>query len=293
MAVPISGHTKTVCILATPIAHSLSPIMHNKAYELLGLDYAYLAYEVGLAELEDAIKGIRAMGIRGANISMPNKQAVQAYLDEISPAAQLIGAVNTVVNQDGKGHLVGHNTDGIGAVQSLREEGFSVAGQVITLAGIGGAGRAFAVQAALDGAREIRIFNNPGQNFDRGLDLMAKLRQQTNCQLSLHSLAEQAIFHQSIRESSLFVNATGVGMKPLESESLLESPGVIHPNLVVYDMIYTPRETKLLAFAKSQGAKKAINGLGMIVHQGAAAFQLITGEQMPLEAIKPLVFADE
>lgn len=293
MAEHISGQTKTVCILATPISHSLSPLMHNTAYNQLGLDYVYLAYEVGVEQLEDAVKGIRALGIRGANVSMPNKQAILAYLDEISPEAKLIGAVNTVVNKDGSGHLIGYNTDGIGAMESLREEGIDIANQVITLAGIGGAGRAIAVQAALDGAKEIRIFNNPSQNFESAIELLHQLNQLTECTLTLHSLQDRESFHQSIRESDIFINATGVGMQPLEDESLLQTEGVIHPRLVVYDIIYTPRETKLLAFAKAQGAYKVINGLGMILHQGAEAFQLITGEKMPVDSVRDIVFQEK
>lgn len=293
MAKQISGYTKTVCILASPVEHSLSPSMHNAAYEKLGLDYVYLAYEVGVEQLGDAVKGMRALGIRGANISMPNKQAVMGYLDEISPSAQLIGAVNTVVNQDGQGYLVGHNTDGIGAMESLREEGVVITDQIITLAGIGGAGRAIAVQAALDGAKEIRIFNNEGKNFEAAKDLVDKLNQMTNCAVSLTDLQNQVHFHQSIQESTIFINATGVGMKPLASESLIETDGIIHSKLIVYDIIYTPRETKLLAFAKEQGARKTINGLGMILHQGAAAFRLITGKEMPVNYIRKLVFQDK
>lgn len=289
----LSSQTKLVGIFAKPVRHSLSPKMHNLAYKKLNLDYVYLSFEVGLEQLADAIQGMRALGMSGANISMPNKQAILPYLDALSPAAQLIGAVNTVVNQDGSGYLVGYNTDGIGAMASLAEEGVLIEEQTITLVGIGGAGRSILVQAALDGAKEIRVFNNHGTNFDRAIELIAKLRQMCACKISLYDLQDKKSFKQSILESSLFINATGVGMEPQQHQSLLEEADLIHSNLVVYDIIYKPRETKLLVFAREHGAKQTINGLGMILHQGAAAFRLITGQEMPVDDVRDILFGKE
>ena len=149
----LTGHTLLISLIATPIRHSMSPTMHNEAFAKLGLDYAYLAFEVDNSTLKPAVDGIRALGIRGSNVSMPNKQAIIPYLDEISPEAKLIGAVNTVTNKDGKGHLVGYNTDGIGAIKALEDEGVTVKDQSITLTGAGGAATAIAIQAAFDGAK--------------------------------------------------------------------------------------------------------------------------------------------
>lgn len=289
MSERLSGYTLLVALLAKPIRHSLSPKMHNAAYAKLGLDYAYLAFEVDQAGLKEAVEGMRAMGIRGANISMPNKQAILPYLDALSPEAQLIGAVNTVVNQDGKGYLVGHCTDGIGAIRSLLAEGVPIENQVITMAGAGGAGTAIAVQLALDGAREVRIFNCKDGYDERARELAGRLTEETQCQVSVHDLADKELLHHSIAESSLFINATGVGMAPLEGQSVLDDPTVIHSDLVVFDVIYHPAETALLRLARKHGAKKVINGLGMMIHQGAAAFQLHTGKEMPLEFVSALL----
>lgn len=293
MSERLSGHTLLISLIATPIRHSLSPKMHNEAFAKLGLDYAYLAFEVGNEELADAVQGIRALGIRGSNVSMPNKQAIIPYLDEISPAAELVGAVNTVVNKDGKGHLVGHVTDGTGAVRALAEEGVDIKDQIITLSGAGGAGTAIAVQLGLDGAKEVRIFNQKDTAFANAEKTVEKINSRTQTKASLTDLADQEAFKKSIAESSIYIDATGVGMKPLEDMSLITDPEVIRPDLVVFDVVYSPAETKLLKFAKEHGAKKAINGLGMMLYQGAEAFKLFTGEDMPVDYIKDLLFNDQ
>ncbi|MBF0776504.1 shikimate dehydrogenase [Streptococcus azizii] len=293
MSERLSGHTLLVSLIATPIRHSLSPKMHNEAYAKLGLDYAYLAFEVGQEELADAVQGIRALGIRGSNVSMPNKQAIIPYLDELSPAAELVGAVNTVVNKDGKGHLVGHCTDGTGAVRALAAEGVEVKDQIITLAGAGGAGTAIAIQLGLDGAKEVRIFNIKDKCYENAEKTVEKLNHRTETKASLHDLEDTATFYQSIAESSIFIDATGVGMKPLESQKLINDPSVIRPDLVVFDVVYSPAETELLRFAKEHGAKKAINGIGMMIYQGAEAFKLHTGEDMPVDYIRDLFFGGD
>lgn len=289
----LSGHTLLISLMATPIRHSLSPTMHNEAFAKLGLDYAYLAFEVDNETLEDAVKGIRALGIRGSNVSMPNKQAIIPYLDELSPAAELVGAVNTVVNQDGKGYLVGHVTDGTGAMRALKEEGVEVKNQIITLSGTGGAGTAIAIQAALDGVKELRIFNIKDENYANGEKTVTKINEHTNCKATLTDLSDQTAFKNSIAESSIYVDATGVGMKPLEDQQLITDPEIIRPDLTVFDVVYSPAESQLLKFAREQGAKKAINGLGMMLYQGAEAFKLFTGEEMPVEYIKSLLFDKE
>ncbi|MGF3084641.1 quinate/shikimate dehydrogenase, partial [Streptococcus pyogenes] len=240
MSERLSGHTLLVSLLATPIRHSLSPKMHNEAYAKLGLDYAYLAFEVGTEQLADAVQGIRALGIRGSNVSMPNKEAILPLLDDLSPAAELVGAVNTVVNKDGKGHLVGHITDGIGALRALADEGVSVKNKIITLAGVGGAGKAIAVQLAFDGAKEVRLFNRQATRLSSVQKLVTKLNQLTRTKVTLQDLEDQTAFKEAIRESHLFIDATSVGMKPLENLSLITDPELIRPDLVVFDIVYSP-----------------------------------------------------
>ena len=157
MSNQITGHTGLICLLGSPCKHSISPMMHNKSFELLGLDYRYLAFEVTEDTLETAVKGLKVMGARGFNLTMPCKNKVVSLCDKLSPAARLIGAVNTVVNDNGI--LTGHNTDGIGYMQSVKDAGYDIIGKKMTLLGAGGAATAVCVQAALDGVKEINIFS--------------------------------------------------------------------------------------------------------------------------------------
>lgn len=284
----LSGHTLMLALIATPIRHSLSPKMYNETYAKLGLDLTYLAFEVGQEELPDAVKAIRALGIVGGNVSMSNKQAIVPYMDELSPAAKMIGAVNTFVNKDG--HLIGHNTDGVGAVRALEAEGIDVKDQVITLAGIGGAGTAIAVQLGLEGAKEVRIFNIKDKAFDAAASIVDTINTETQTKVTLEDLSNTENFYKSICESSIYIDATGIGMKPFENMKLINDPAVIRPDLVILDVVYSPAETQLLKFARENGCQKAFNGLSMMLYQGAAAFKLHTGEDMPVDYIRELLF---
>lgn len=284
----LTGHTLLVSLIATPIRHSMSPTMWNESFAKKGMDYAYLAFEVGNEQLEDAVKGIRALDIKGSNVSMPNKQKIIPLLDELSPAAKLAGAVNTVVNQNG--HLVGHVTDGTGCMRALRDEGVSIEGKIVTLTGAGGAGTAIAIQAALDGAKEIRIFNRDDEHYATAVDNAKKINDNTDAVATVTPLEDQSAFKTSITESDVYIDATSAGMHPLEDVSLIDDPALIRPDLVIYDVVYAPRETKLLKFAKEHGATQAYNGLGMMLYQGAEAFNLITGEDMPVDYIKSILF---
>ena len=185
MAERISGHTELIGLIANPIRHSTSPKMHNEALAKLGLDYVYLAFEVGNEELEDTIKGFRAMKVRGSNVSMPNKTVVHKYLDKLSPAAELCGAVNTIVNDDGV--LTGHMTDGIGCMMALKDAGVDVIGKKITIVGAGGAATAIEVQAALDGVAEISIFNAKDNFFVNAEKTAEKLNSKTDCKVNVFS----------------------------------------------------------------------------------------------------------
>ena len=290
MSERLNGHTLLVSLIATPIRHSLSPTMWNESFAEKGMDYAYLAFEVGNEELAGAVQGIRSLKIQGSNVSMPNKQAIIPMLDELSPAAKLVGAVNTVVNKDESGYLVGHVTDGTGAMRSLAEEGIDIKGRIVTLSGCGGAGTAIAIQAALDGAKELRIFNRDDEFYANGQETVKKILENTDCQASLTPLEDQEAFKKSLAESSVYIDATSAGMKPQEDVSLISDPAVIRPDLAIMDVVYAPAETKLLKFARDNGAKTAFNGLGMMLYQGAEAFHLITGEEMPVDYIKSVLF---
>ncbi len=287
MAERISGHTELIGLIATPIRHSSSPKMHNEAFAKLGLDYAYLAFEVGTEQLEDTIKGFRAMNIRGCNVSMPNKTVVHKYLDKLSPAAELCGAVNTVVNDNGV--LTGHITDGIGYMSALKDAGIDIIGKKMTIVGAGGAATAIQVQAALDGVAEISIFNRKDEFYANAEQTVKKLREKTNCIVNLYDLSDLDKLKEEISTSVILTNATGVGMKPLEGQTYIPDPSFLREDLIVSDIVYSPRETALLKMAKEAGCKKTMNGLGMMLFQGAAAFEMWTGKPMPIEYMKEIL----
>ena len=286
MAERISGHTELIGLIANPIRHSTSPKMHNEAFAKLGLDYVYLAFEVGNEELEDTIKGFRAMKVRGSNVSMPNKTVVHKYLDKLSPAAELCGAVNTIVNDNGI--LTGHITDGIGCMMALKDAGVDVIGKKITIVGAGGAATAIEVQAALDGVAEISIFNTKDKFFVNAEKTAEKLNSKTNCKVNVFDLADLEKLKEEIASSVLFINATGMGMKPLEGKTYIPDKFFFRPDLTVLDIVYIPAETALLKLAKEAGCR-TLNGLGMMLFQGAAAFKLFTGKDMPIEYMKEVL----
>lgn len=286
MAERITGHTELIGLMAYPIRHSSSPAMQNEAFAKLGYDYAYLAFEVGADEIEDAVKAIRTLKMRGSNVSMPNKTLVGQYLDELSPAARLCGAVNTIVNDNG--HLTGHITDGIGFMQSLKDNDIDVIGKKMTIVGAGGAGTAIQIQAALDGVKEISIFNQKDEAWARAEDTVQKINSQTSCHATLYDLADLDKLREEMNDSYLFVNATGVGMKPLEDLSVVPDESYFRPELIVVDVPYSPLETKMRTMAKKAGCK-TMNGLGMMLFQGSAAFELWTGEPMPIEHMKEIL----
>ena len=273
MAERITGHTELIGLLAYPIRHSSSPAIHNEAFAYLGLDYAYLAFEVDNETLEDAIKGIRALKMAGANLSMPNKTSVIKYLDRLAPAAQLCGAVNTIVNENGV--LTGHITDGIGYMSALKDNQIDAIGKKMTIVGSGGAATAIQVQAALDGVAEISIFNIKDKFWENAEATIEKITKQTDCKVSLYDLADLEKLKAEIDDSYLFTNATGMGMKPREGQTYIPDKSFFRPDLIVTDIIYSPQETKMLQLAKSAGCK-TMNGMGMLLFQGAAAFQLWT-----------------
>ena len=285
----IDGHTILIGLLATPIRHSMSPTMHNNAFAMLGLNYAYLAFEVGQQELPSAVQAIRTLEMRGANISMPNKQAILPLLDDLAPAAKLAGAVNTVVNDHGK--LTGYTTDGIGFMQALAAENIDLRGEKMVLAGAGGAGTPIAIQAALDGVKEIVIVNRTTDpQGSQALKNVKIINEQTNAHARFVPLADQAQFKAELADATIYCDATGVGMKPLADQSLITDPSWLREDLIVYDTVYAPRTTKLMTIAQAAGVRHVFNGLGMMLYQGAEAFQLWTGQAMPVQAIADLLF---
>ena len=284
----ISGHTGLLALIGSPVGHSGSPAMYNYSFEKLGLDYAYVAFDIKVDEVADAIAAMKTFKMRGFNVTMPCKIEAAKYMDELSPAAKLIGAVNTIVNEDGK--LIGYNTDGEGFVNNLRDHGGEVRGKKIVVAGGGGAATAIIVQCALDGAKEIAIFNKKDAFFARTLETAEKVRQAVpSCEVKVYDIDDVQKMTECITTSDLFVNATIVGMKPMESESVVKDLSALRPGLWVSDIVYNPEETKLLKDAKEAGCT-CVGGKGMLIWQGASAFKLYTGKEMPVEEVKELLY---
>ncbi len=282
----ISGRTGLICLLGSPVAHSISPEMHNAAFELLDLDYAYLAFDVKPAGLEAAVEGLRKLGVRGFNLTMPDKNDMAKLCDELSPAARICGAVNTVVNEGGK--LTGHTTDGAGWIRSARAAGCDPAGKRIVQLGAGGAGTAILVQAALDGAEAIDVFNMRDPFWPRVEEIVDELNRTTRCAVALHELTDQDALRALAGRADVLLNTTPVGMKKIPG-CLIPDPGFFHEGLTVSDVIYEPKETELLRMARQAGLR-AFNGMYMLLYQGAASFELWTGKRMPVDEIKRRFF---
>ena len=289
MEARITGHTGLLALIGSPVGHSGSPAMYNYSFERLGLDYAYVALDIKENEVKAAIAAMRLFHMRGCNVTMPDKVEAAKYMDELSPAAQIIGAVNTIVNDDGK--LTGYITDGEGFVNNLKDHGIDIRGKKITVAGGGGAATAIQVQCALDGAREISIFNIKDAFFERTLQTAEKIKKAVpEIVVNVYDIADTERMTEEIASSDIFANATIVGMKPMENESVVKDLAAFRPGLVVCDAVYNPEETKLLREAKEAGCT-CVGGKGMLLWQGVAAFKLYTGMDMPVEEVKEKFFS--
>ena len=284
----ITGHTELLGLIAYPIRHSMSPRMHNLALAELDLDYAYLAFEVDTDGLEQAVAGLKALRVRGWNVSMPNKIAIVPLLDDLSPAARLVGAVNTVVNDDGR--LTGHVTDGTGYMTALREQGVDPAGGRMTIIGAGGAGTAIAIQAALDGVARIDVFNRRDAVWPVAEKTVRTIAEHTSATAVLHDLDDVDDLRACVAGSAVLANATNVGMGKLVGVSPLPTTDVLRPDLFVSDVVYSPARTTFLEQAEAAGCR-TMNGLGMMLHQGAAAFELWTGVPMPVDHVRAELFS--
>lgn len=283
----ITGHTKLTGLLGSPVAHSISPMMHNEAFQQLGLDYVYLAFDVGTDKLETAVEGLRTLDVRGFNLTMPDKNLMCSLCDKLSLASEISGAVNTVVNDNGV--LTGYTTDGIGYMRAAKDAGHDLIGKKMTLLGAGGAATAILVQAALDGLSEISVFSIHDEFFPRAEKIVADLNERSNCKVHLYDFDDESILRREIASSAILTNGTSVGMLPNADRSIITDPSMFHKDLVVSDVIYNPRETLLLKLAKEAGCA-TFNGLYMLMYQGAESFKLWTGQEMPILLIKEKYF---
>lgn len=283
----ITGHTRLTGLLGSPVSHSISPMMHNESFKQLNLDYVYLAFDVGTDTLKTAVDGLCALNVRGFNITMPDKNLMATLCDKLSPAAEISGAVNTVVNDNGI--LTGYTTDGIGYMRAASDAGHNIIGKKMTLLGAGGAATSVLVQAALDGVSEISVFSIRDAFWERAEKTVAMLNERTSCKVTLYDFSDETILRREIADSAILTNGTSVGMAPNADKSIITDASMFHKDLIVSDVIYNPRETKLMKLAKEAGCQ-TFNGLYMLLYQGAEAFKLWTGQDMPVDIIKEKYF---
>lgn len=280
----ISATTSLYAFIGSPAHHSKSPLMHNCAFKELGIDSVYLAFDVKSTELEDTLKAFKIMKVKGINVSMPHKQKVIPYLDEISTASRLCNAVNTITLKDNK--YYGTITDGVGFISSLKEQNWIIKNKKITMVGAGGASTAIMVQMALEGAKEIVVYNrSQRQDF---IEIINNTSQETGCQITLKPLADLESLKQDMATSYLFVNTTGVGMEPLLDQSVVPDSSYFNYKLKVADIIYRPAVTKMLQMAIDAGCQ-VINGELMLLYQGAESFKIWTDQEMPISKVKKVL----
>ncbi len=275
----ISGKTKVCGIIGDPIEHTMSPVMHNAAFKNMGLDYVYLPFRVKPEELGKAIGGMRALNIRGLNVTIPHKVAVIQFLDELDPLADKIGAVNTIMNDNGV--LRGYNTDATGFLQALRERGVEPKGKSVVILGAGGASRAISFILAERGAHIVIL--NRLLELDWAKELASRILQTFAKEVEALELNRKNLA-KALEKADILVNATSVGMSPNVSETPV-TPDLLRPNLVVYDIVYNPIKTRLQREAEVAEAT-VISGLDMLVWQGALAFEKWTGRKAPVNLMK-------
>lgn len=271
---------KLVGIIGYPISHSVSPAMHNAAFKHLGLDWEYLPFEVKPEDLEKKVKGLKEKGLIGFNVTLPYKEAIIPLLDEVTKLPKIIGAVNTVKNEGG--NLVGYNTDGAGFIESLKiDAGFKKpGGKKVVLLGAGGAAKAVAVMLASEGIKELAITDIDLKRAEALTDYMGSYFDMS----VICAKPKSDELKRSLKEADLIINATPIGMHPKEDQCPIDENTELRVQSTVFDLVYNPPETKLMKIAKSKGAK-AINGLGMLVRQGAIAFTIWTEKPAPVDVM--------
>ena len=276
----ISAHTKILCIIGHPISHTMSPLMHNIALNDLNLDYVYVAFDVTPKNLRHALNGIRALNIRGINVTIPHKETVLSYLDSIDPIAQKIRAVNTIKLEDGR--IYGKNTDAEGFIRAIEDANIDISEMDVLLLGSGGAAKAVSY-ALIQKISKLTILN---RTKPKATELANKLKKESEIPIFTKKLEETTI-NDEIQRVDLVINATPVGMYPSQQESILSS-NMLHQDLIVFDLIYNPIETKLIKDARKVGCK-TINGLDMLISQGALAFEWWTDKKPNTNLMKKKV----
>ncbi|WP_438446179.1 shikimate dehydrogenase [Gorillibacterium sp. sgz5001074] len=275
----IDSRTVMYGVFGDPIGHSKSPLMLNRAFEAAGINAAYAAFHIRPGTLKDAVAGIRALGYRGVNVTIPYKVEVMEYLDEIDEGARAIGAVNTIVNENGT--LKGYNTDGIGYVRSLKDEtGVKLNGAKVLLLGAGGAARGIVYALAKEGAARITIAN---RTAEKAVELAADM----SAYAATEGIGTAGLDSRQLTAADIVINTTAAGMSPKVDELPMDTE-LLHGGILASDLVYNPRITRFLREAEAKGAR-IHGGLGMFIHQGAYAFEYWTGRPAPVEAMREIV----
>lgn len=277
----ISGYTRLAGVIANPIKHSLSPMIHNYGYQQTGVDAVYLAFEVERQDFLQTLETVKLFNMLGVNISMPYKKQAYDACDTVSEVAALIGNVNTIVQK--KGQLIGYNTDGLGFIESLKEKDVSIEGKSLMILGAGGAARAIICQCALLGTKEINVFKRKNETYKQQEIELQEIARKTQTMIVLHDFNDDDKRNQVIEKSDIIVNATQLGMGEDDRMPFDDFSKVTKQHVLV-DLIYHPLETRWLKKANDKGIK-TINGLGMLVHQGALAFNLMTQKDLPVKSL--------
>jgi shikimate dehydrogenase len=272
----ITGKTKVCALIGDPVEHSLSPRIQNAAFQFFGLDYVYVAFRVERKELGKAIRGVRSLEIHGLNVTMPLKEDVIRHLDQLDEGAEAIGAVNTILNNDGT--LMGYNTDGEGALMSLKASNQSPADKKIAILGAGGSSRAVSYSLAKKACELVILNRTVGKAEKLARELSGKFGNKVRYgKLCIDQMGKE------LGDTDLLINTTPIGMRPHEEETPVDK-SLLRPDLTVFELIYYPLKTRLLREAEAAGAK-TIDGLTMLVYQGAASFEIWTNKKAPIDVM--------
>ncbi|BBM19114.1 shikimate dehydrogenase [Enterococcus avium] len=275
----VSGKTQLYGLIGSPVGHSGSPAMYNYGFEQLGIDAVYLAFDVQIEEVEKAFQSVRTFNMPGGNVTMPCKGEAAKYMDELSPAAQMVGAINTFQNKDGK--LSGHITDGIGFVDNLKNHGVDPKNKKFVVLGTGGAATAIQVQLAIEEAASIDIFNIKDDFFVKGKETVERIKKfYPDLNVAIHDLLDANLLKSKLAEADVLVNGTTVGMGVGSTKTPISDTSVLHKELIVADAIYNPPKTQLIKDADEKGCT-TVTGEGMLLGQGKAAFEIFTGQALP------------
>ena len=277
----INGATEVICLIGSPVKHSGSPLMHNFAFRHNDQNYAYVCFEVKEEQTKEALDAMRLLGMRGCNATMPCKGATAKFVDKLSPAAQIIGACNTVVNDGGV--LTGYITDGAGMVSNLRESGVEVKDKKIVCIGAGGAATAIEVEVVLQGAKSLSIFN---RTVEKAVNNVNKIKAAVpECDVKAFAMDDLDALREEIAQADILINGTSIGMAPDVDDTPIKDASMFHKDLVVADAVYNPIETRLLKEAKEAGCQ-IVTGDGMLLWQGAVGYELWTGAKFPVEEFR-------